>query len=359
MQTSAPTHDPVPGADGSGQGERFEALDVLRGLAVLGILIVNAPGYAMPSQVSGEPTLSPLPFGPGDQAVWWGMRTFFEQKFVTLFAMLFGASVFLVGGERGQDPTRARVLRRRLAWLMLFGALHGALIWEGDILFLYGAVGWLMLLCRSWPARRLLWVGALLVLVTTALFIGPSIAFQQAEDAAAQARKAAEVSGAIAEHRSGFGGSTGVNFREWAISVVPITILFGPITLGLMMWGLALLRWGVLQGRAGARTYRLLVLAGGAALAVVGWSAWDMVRDGFPGETSGYDLMANFTLAAVVTLGYVGLVILGLRSPAVRPALLLLAPVGRLAFTNYIAQSVIMTTIFHTGRGLGLFGRLD
>ena len=340
-------------------GERLEALDVLRGLAVLGILVVNASSFAMPGGVRSDPYLSPLPFDPTDQALWWVMATFFEQKFVTLFSMLFGASVFLVGGERRQDPQRARVLQRRLWWLMLFGVLHGALIWWGDILLLYGAVGWVMLLCRSWRPTRLVWVGALGVALTTLLLVGVSIAMQGPETAEAQAKAALRFSRRMAEFQDGLLGSGLANVKQWVPIAVFSIVIFGPLTLGLMMWGLALLKLGVLQGRASTRTYLVLTLAGAAALAVIGWSALNTLRDRFPSETEGYDMVANFTLAAVVTLGYVGLVNLGLRNRLARPALMTLAPVGRMAFTNYIAQSVIMTTIFYSGRGLGLFGRLD
>jgi uncharacterized protein len=111
--------------------------------------MVNAQAFALPAEVMGNPELSPLPFEPADQAVWWTMRTFFEGKFINMFSMLFGVSLFLVGGER-DDPVREPVLIRRLTWLVVFGVLHGALIWWGDILFHYAVVGFVMFLFRSW-----------------------------------------------------------------------------------------------------------------------------------------------------------------------------------------------------------------
>ena len=89
------------------------------------------------------------------------MDTFFHEKFVSLFSMLFGVSLFLVGGERG-DKARGRVLARRLAVLFGFGMLHGFGLWWGDILSLYAATGALMFFCRSWGPKTLMALGLLL-----------------------------------------------------------------------------------------------------------------------------------------------------------------------------------------------------
>ncbi|MGX1803518.1 DUF418 domain-containing protein, partial [Brevundimonas naejangsanensis] len=110
--------------------QRIVTLDVLRGAAVLGILAVNAAAFALPmmaiEMTSGQ---SPFPAGPDASGVaQWIIAVFFRQKFVTLFSMLFGVSIFLVGGERG-DEAKGRVLRRRLLFLALFGLIHGAAFW--------------------------------------------------------------------------------------------------------------------------------------------------------------------------------------------------------------------------------------
>lgn len=340
--------------------ERLVQLDALRGLAVLGILLVNAPASAMPGQIGEAPLLSPLAFGPLDQAVWWTMRTGFDDKFITLFSLLFGVSVYLVGGESGAGDGREGVLRRRLLWLLLFGALHGALIWYGDILLLYALAGMVMALCRSWPPRRLLLAGAGLIVLTIIQVLSDEASVSAGfTDASWMEAGAAQVRSAIADARSGLAGSQLANLRTWALVTASVPFTYGPSTLGLMMWGLALFRLGVLQGRASTKTYLLMTAAGGLSLAVIGWSALEQMRDGFPVATRVWDRLPNLTLAPVVALGYVGLVNLALRVSLSRGCALALAPVGRMAFTNYIAQSVIMTTVFNAGRGLGLYGRLD
>jgi uncharacterized protein len=134
---------------------------------------------------------------------------------------------------------------------------------------------------------------------------------------------------------------------------------YGPMTLGLMMLGLALFHTGVLTGRASRGRYLGLVAIGAAALAVIGWNAADQLRDGFPSATRAWDYIPNLTLAPLVSLGYVGLIGLALQSDRFSGVKAALAAVGRMAFTNYLVQSLIMTTVFYGGRGLGLFGRLD
>ena len=345
----------------AGRRERIAQLDVLRGLAVLGILMVNAPAFAMPPMVGDRPDLSPWPFEGLSVAIWWMVRTVFEQKFVTLFSLLFGVSVFLVGGERGAERARGAVLRRRISWLIVFGVAHGALIWFGDILLLYGLAGLAMMFCRSWGPWRLATIGLGLMALSCVLILQGDFALQSAS-AAEQALRlpdAVDVSRAIARLEGGLSSAQALNLDYWLFYADWSARHYGFMTLGLMMVGLALFKLGVWQGRAPRRTYLAMIAAGAAALAVIGWNAADQVRDGFPSATLGYDNLPNLALAPVVTLGYVAAIILGLRNGRLRVAAALLTPVGRMAFTNYIAQSLIMTAIFYGGRGLGLVGRLD
>jgi uncharacterized protein len=340
-------------------GERIEQLDVLRGVAVLGILMVNAPSFAAPWFVREIPTASPEQFTGASPVVWWIVRTFFEQKFVTLFSMLFGVSLFLVGGEFG-DRARTAVLVRRLLWLALFGLIHGVAIWWGDILLLYALAGGVMLFCRSWPARLLLPAGGVLVaiaaFIATQEALGSLRSFGEGEGGEVFSRMVADT---IAGFRGDLAFVQEWNFAVWTFGVRQAWRDFAPLVLGLMMIGLGLFKRGVLQGRASARTYQVLLLLGALALAVIGWTAAAELRAGFPLRTLGLWSLPNFLLSLVVTLGYVAAVSLALRTRAARPAAWLFGAVGRMAFTNYIAQSLIMTAVFYGGgRGLGFFGQL-
>ncbi len=125
------------------------------------ILAVNAAAFALPMVIlESAPDQSPFPAVIGASGLaQWAVDVFFRQKFVTLFSMLFGVSIFLVGGERG-DEAKGCVLRRRLMFLALFGLIHGLAFWYGDILLLYAWSGLFMMLMRSMPAKPLIWIGA-------------------------------------------------------------------------------------------------------------------------------------------------------------------------------------------------------
>ncbi|PZQ45293.1 MAG: DUF418 domain-containing protein, partial [Phenylobacterium zucineum] len=116
--------------------DRIVLLDSLRGLGVLGILLCNMPDFAVAPPLSEAVVNWPHGTGPATLGVWAVTQWLFQRKFVTLFAMLFGVSIFLVGGERS-DLERGAILRKRLAWMVVFGLLHGFAIWFGDVLLSY------------------------------------------------------------------------------------------------------------------------------------------------------------------------------------------------------------------------------
>jgi len=305
---------------------RIAALDHLRGLSVLGILMVNAIAFAQPSAVYDHPHL--IAMGPADETVWTVIAVFFRGKFITAFTLLFGVSTFMVGA----DP---KVLQRRLLWLVLFGLIHGALVWYGDILLLYAVCGLVFARWRFTAWRRLLAFG-LVVFV-----IGAVIAGWPQGDAATLDL------GQLAQMRSGFFGSLIGNFVQWAVDVVPTVIGYLPVTLGGMMIGLGLFHSGFLKGEAPVKTYILAIVAATASLISLAIA----VRAGTP-----WTPMVNDLLCLPVTLGYAGVLALIARGGWGRVMLHPLACAGRMAFTNYLCQSLIMTAIFYGGRGLGFSG---
>jgi uncharacterized protein len=344
--------------------ERLVHLDVLRGLAVLGILAMNTPSsFALPPDAFTFPNLAPIPFDALALKLWLLLRVAFEGKFIALFSMLFGVSVFLVGGVEG-DPARRGVLFRRLCWLVLFGMVHGALIWFGDVLLLYALTGFALMLCRGWRPRWLGAAGVSLFVLGNARFVQPGLEIEMAPPEV-QASVFERLNPAvILDTVRTFRGSplevAAANLKAWA-DIAPDALAYhAPGTLGLMMIGLALFKSGVLQGRRSALLYATMAVFGAAAMAVIGWQAVLEARGGFsPSQVYGSGSVSNTFLAPAVTLGYIGLVNLALRRGLFRRAALALAPVGRMAFSNYIAQSLIMTSIFYGGRGLGLMGGLD
>lgn len=348
------------------EAARIKTLDVLRGLAVLGILAVNAPFFAAPWQTALNPNLPPLAIDDASAWSWFVPHVFFEAKFITLFSMLFGASLYLVGGD-GNDPAREAVVFRRVAVLALFGVIHGAFIWYGDVLLLYASAGVLLVLVRGWRARTLLTIGVGLTLLTAfwEIYRGVQIGHAQpAQLAGIRAFLWEPSAGDVAHWTQMFRGnawqSTLANMQTW-LGFAFGTLKSGiPHTLGLMMVGMGLFKTGFLSGDAPRWAYGVFIAVGALALGVVASQALMNYRSGFGFVAmQAHGAVVNPVLAIFVTLLYASALILCVKTGALRFVTDALAPVGRMAFTNYIAQSLIMTGIFYGGRGFGLWGQLD
>jgi uncharacterized protein len=343
--------------------ERIATLDIVRGLAVLGILAVNVFAFAFPSAVYMNPALAPFPLEGSSAVAMWASDTFFHSKFITLFSMLFGASIFLVGGDK-TDPARNRLILRRLLWLIPIALIHGLFLWFGDVLLLYAAAGLIAMLFRGLKACTLIWIGLGITLLLAVLAAGGALALQfappemldqieQQKSAMTGSREAVQAS--IANYRSGWPGMLTENFKAWSqLQIASLLFIIIP-TVALMMFGMGLLKAGFFSGRAPTILYVLLVLIGGAVLAATGWLGWrEMVSDG---ATRGLH-QAVEAFAVLITLGYASLLIL-LVTRGARVLVGWLAPVGRMAFTNYLTQSLIMTTLFYQPWGPKLMGTMD
>ena len=152
--------------------ERLRTLDVLRGAALLGIALMNIVFCGLPFAAYANPNLwgGNDPLNVGVLAVQWVL---FDGKMRALFSMMFGAGIVLFmqrALERENSVRAADLLSRRMLWLMLFGALHGWLIWAGDILYAYGLFGLLIVPMRNVSPRKLLiTAGVALVLLSLAV----------------------------------------------------------------------------------------------------------------------------------------------------------------------------------------------
>jgi len=340
--------------------DRILLLDALRGLGVLGILLCNAPAFAFPYDLSDSVTAWPFGTGPQTMWVWLVTQWLFQRKFVTLFSMLFGISMFMVGGHKNQG--RGPILYRRLFWLLAFGIAHGFAIWWGDVLLSYALAGFVVAQARSWPARRLLFWGVgvwLVFAVLTALGLALLSGEPPSETASEAAREAAKGAAAIAAYRGDFLQSMIINARERLESLPYEPIIF-LLTTSLMMIGLGAYKTGVFTGEASKRTYGVLIAVGLLALAATGWAYFTFALGGMAQPVLHLAEGLQTITAPMTTLAYVGLMALAARSAGVwRKIPAVLAPVGQMAFTNYLSQSLIMTAIFYGGRGLGLYARLD
>ncbi len=151
-------------------GERLLVMDVLRGIALFGIFVVNMPLMAMPMMIGFG---GPAPGNVGDDVAWWISTLFFQFKFISLYSILFGAG-FMLQRLRAEAKGRSHtgVYVRRLLVLSLFGLIHAILIWYGDILFMYSMLGFLLLGLGSLSAKTLVRIGIAGVLIGAVLSSG-------------------------------------------------------------------------------------------------------------------------------------------------------------------------------------------
>jgi uncharacterized protein len=346
--------------------DRQISLDVLRGAAVLGILVMNIQSFSMVLAAYFNPVALGPP-SPADFAVWSATHLFADQKFMTIFSMLFGAGLVLLTRRvetRGGRP--AVVHYRRMAGLLLFGLLHAYLLWYGDILVTYALCGALVYPARTLKPRGLLIAGLLMASVASFLAIGASLTMESwpAEDTEMVRRVYQPDADHIARETAAFRGGWSeqfpvraaytrdyLMFELWIFSVWRVT--------GMMLFGMALLKLGILTGERPRRFYAGLAAAGfGLGLPLIAWGVtrniaanWSLQHAFFAGA------QWNYWGSMLVALGWIGLVITLWQSGRVRELVSRLAAVGRMAFSCYIFETLICTTIFY-GHGFGLFGRV-
>ncbi len=342
--------------------ERLEFLDVLRGSALFGILIANMRGHAAPSALYGNITLHFQGFA--DRFAQALVDTFVSTKFITLFAFLFGLG-FAVQLERARarGVSPGSFYPRRMLALLGFGVLHGALVWWGDILVAYALMGFLLFLFRNARQRTLInWaLGGWLVL-STLMSVGAIVSAIQGPAAAPAPdprRAPAELERIAATYRSlAPVAIVTENFHAWThyLRKDMSVLFFLPVFLsGLWVW-----REGIprdLEGRRGllARVCRVALpfglLANTLTTVVHLLRPWPHPLDGLWLVTQLLQLWGTMALS----LGYAtGLALLFLR-PSLRAPLRVFAPVGRMALTNYVMQSVVGLLLFTT---TGLYGRV-
>jgi uncharacterized protein len=371
--------------------ERILSIDVIRGFALLGILVLNILSFGLPAAALFNPLakggFTGLNFGE------WVLSTLvFEHKMMSIFSMLFGAGLLLFTDRaiaRGQSP--ARLFYRRAGILLVFGLLHAYLFWEGDILYTYALCGMVLYLVRNWRPSVLLVVGVIALLPPAVLAPFSAGYFAQAREASTRV-EAAQAAGKTAsdkdkelakiwiEFRRGFHpteedlaqeiklkgqGSYFEILRERAPDVLFMqTALFlyylGWDALGRMLIGISLMKLGVFSADRSRRFYLTMMLAGyGVGLPLVAFGGYQDVQHQFDVVYlfSG-GMWYNDFGSIPVALGHVGALILLYKSGALTWLTRRLAAVGRMALSNYLMHTILCTTLFY-GYGFGLFGKLD
>jgi uncharacterized protein len=350
--------------------DRYETLDVLRGFALFGVFLMNFLGFAQWIMATDAQMLA-LPTVGVDAALRWVILWLVGEKANTLFAFLFGLG-FSIQMQRlqGRGAPFKSVYMRRLAVLLVIGVVHQVFFWNWDILHLYALAGFALFAMRNASDRVLLGVG-----VPLALFARPLV------DAVAGAlglqdlpgREAVFGEAAVLERQalSAAGDYPGLleNFTKfmWYDYIASAVIVgwFG-YALGRFLIGHWVGRRDYLThpGRYLPGYRRLLRFALPTGLIVCGIgillelherSAWLAGFDSIGSFADAIHLLGTPFLAC----GYLCAIVLGLNATGARRWLLAFAPVGRMALTNYLAQTLVYAwVLFGVGPGLGLAGRL-
>ncbi len=343
--------------------ERLQALDVLRGFALLGILVPNIFFFAFPMEASYD--VAVMGDTPANHFAHDLMATGFLGKFMLLFATLFGAGVVFFDRKTEGKKLRAGagLWYRRMAWMLLFGVLHATLLWYGDILVWYSVAG----LLAVWWIRRmnpvgLLVLGVLMHLLGTMLLFffmvfgiwGVSAGQIPATDLIGVA--AAEE---IAITLDAYPGLVLFRLEQLLLFWFVLGPLFYVSVTGLMAIGIGLTRLGVLTGEKSPRFYAiaaLVLLPIGLTTTLGGYAlTLDLGQEPFPAML--WQCYAQF-LGMPLGYGYAAVLLLVLKLGLLKPVTTALSAVGRMAFTSYISQTVICTTIFY-GYGLGYFAQIE
>jgi len=349
--------------------DRIVPIDVLRGFALLGILVMNIQSFAMPDAAYLNPTAYG-DFTGANRVVWVLGHLLADEKMFGIFSMLFGAGIVLMSDRISRFGAIAGPVHyRRMGWLMLFGLLHGHMLWSGDILWLYGLGGLVAFLFRNQSPRVLLASALAIFTIRSALYLmlGRFIQTLPAETLDAFTtgywRPTAEmIQGEIATF--GHGGwaqqmslrSSEALFMETAGGI----ILLGWKALGNMLVGMALFKSGVLSGERSRTVYvRMMAVGFLVGLPMVAFGIWRNVVAGWDVRYSFFfGSQYNYWGAIIVDMGWIGAVVLACRPTRLERLTSTLAAVGRTAFSNYILQTIICTTLFY-GHGFGLFGTVS
>lgn len=350
--------------------ERIETLDVLRGFAIFGILVVNI----WMSYTGMVPVLN-LDIWRSETAdkVTVFLITFLMQgKFYSLFSFLFGLGLAVQMGRAAERGTGiVRLYIRRLFVLLGIGLVHAFLIWMGDILVTYAVLGFLLILFRNAKPRTLLIAGGCSLALGVILFAGlvtvlellklfPQFAAEMESAAASQPE--ASLAASLRIYSEGSFGEIMLHRAGEVIMVYVATIFFAPDIFAMFLLGLFAGRQGYFRNIPAHAPFIRKVFWWGLPVGVVGNLGYVLAGGfGTPGVMPSWITLIGIVLytigAPALCCCYIAGLTLLFNRPAGR-ALGILASVGRMALTNYLSQSVICTLIFYS-YGLGLIGKVN
>ena len=343
---------------------RIHSLDLLRGFALLGILIMNiilfsniGTGYINPTIGAGL---------EGYNKYFHGFSHLFaDMRFMSIFSMLFGAGVVLFTRNIATKKKSEKAFHyRRMFFLLLFGFIHAYLIWMGDILVMYAICGSLVFLMKNWKIKTQLIVASIFFCIPilfsfSTYFFTPQEMLE--EIFAFWIPTTEHVNKEIDAYRSSYIDHLPIRITE-AIGLQTKLFVLHHLwrILSMMLLGMVLFKKGILSAEKSKKYYFKLAGWGiGIGLLISSMSlfrAYGKEWDGIWYMNVGH--FYNYIASLLMALGYIGIIMLWSKSQIFEGLKNRFAAAGRMAFTNYILSSLLCTFIFY-GNGLGYFAYLD
>lgn len=363
------------GAKPLGDQGRALLIDAMRGVAILGIFVMNLRNFSRPIARFDDAAFPSGELARADLWTWLGTGLVFEDKMVALLSLLFGAGMALAADRGGRF---AWLHGRRMVLLFALGMIHAYGLWYGDILNTYAMCGLVVLPLVRLRAGVAIGVGALVFVLPVVIRFGPwwwDMVHDTPPGSRAPTLTQTIMRTAIGNEVEAQAG-TWMDLARWRAHLNTAWHFLGGVQFGIwrsagyMLIGMGLARAGVLTGRlpGGGRGVYAGLVAGGYGVGAVLWllGTWGdlagiLGRDAAPSRLASVGAFSlKYLSAGAIALGHVGL--LGLLVPWVcttRPgagAMRALSAAGRLALTNYLAQTLIAVTIFDGWAG-GQYGR--
>ena len=371
--------------------ERIGSLDVLRGVALLGILLMNITGFGLDFWAYVDPTVQGGSEGY-NLYVWIMNNMFFEGTMRAMFSMLFGVGMVLMTSrmvDKGGGIEVADIYYRRTIWLLIFGIIHGYLIlWTGDILFAYGLFGLFLFPFRNTSPKKLIIAAGTLTLIGIGLasydynhkmkYLEQYTLAQSYENEAAipeDILKGKEAWEALVAEMKPTKKKVQESTESMHKGYFDVVIFLAPINrfmqttfnydynpwdvLAMMLLGIALYKLRVITAELSFKSYLIMMILGyGIGLPVNYYETMLIINDHFS-IMSFHEAGITYPIGRIaVSFGHIGLVMLFCKLNIITFLKRSLAAVGRMALTNYIMHSVICAIIF-TGVGFAMFGKLQ
>ncbi|MFT6434261.1 MAG: hypothetical protein ACJAVI_002309 [Candidatus Azotimanducaceae bacterium] len=372
--------------------ERIASLDLLRGFALLGILLLNIIGFGLPAAAYSNPGYDLLSGSMLDVTTWATVEIFAEGAMRCLFSILFGAGVLLF--TTGPGAKGAGLHYKRTFWLLIFGLFDAyILLWNGDILVTYALCGFFLYLLRNKSGKSLLMFATSLVVLISLFYGALGYGLSVAKDASFAVQKASEAPAGIIQaspdtkmmaaqwqdfikdfvptaekvaseleqrrgsYQSAFSWNL-VKSLEMHLMVVPVFLFWD--ALAMMLLGMALYKFEVLQGGRSISFYRNLAIVGfSIGLTFNGYEVYKGISKDFELTAIFAQMQATYHIGRLgMAMGYIGLLVLFAKTLNFTRIKTSMSAVGRMALTNYLMHSVICAIIF-TGLGFGLVGELS